>query len=50
MATDEETIYTLSTGSVPTVKPIHAETLSGIMIEIPLTAIDPDGDAVAFSL
>lgn len=50
LATAEESVLTVATGSAPTIQPIEAETVAGVMIEIPLTANDADGDAVAFRI
>ena len=49
-ATAEERLLTVSTGAAPTAASIEAETVAGVMIEIPLSATDPDGDAVIFKL
>lgn len=49
-ATAEERLLTSSTGSAPTAAAVETETVAGVMIEIPLSATDPDGDAVTFKL
>lgn len=36
--------------SAPTVQPVEGETFAGVMIELPLEASDPDGDAVLLKL
>lgn len=39
-----------SGNSAPTAQPVQGETFTGVMIELPLTATDPDGDAVLLKL
>ncbi len=41
---------TVSGNAAPTAEPVQGETFSGVMIELPLSAADPDGDAVLFKL
>lgn len=49
-ATAEEAALSGEVGSVPVVSAVEAETISGVMIEIKLSATDADGDAVAFRI
>lgn len=43
-------VPTASAGAAPTVQPVEGETFAGVMIELPLEASDPDGDAVLLKL
>lgn len=41
---------TVSANAAPTAEPVQGETFAGVMIDLPLTATDPDGDAVLLKL
>lgn len=43
-------VLTSNTNSPPTVKEISAQTFEGVMIELPLTATDPDGDSIILKI
>lgn len=49
-AIHEEVLLTAAVGSAPAVGDITTNTIANIMVEIPLTATDADGDAVIFQL
>ncbi len=46
----ESTVPTVAGNAAPAAQPAEGETCEGVMIEIPLTATDPEGDAVLLRL
>lgn len=46
----EETAASASNNIAPTAEPVQGETFAGVMVELPLSASDPDGDAVLLKL